>query len=509
MKLSQILSDVQPKPSAGGAVTATANSDPDIANIRFDSRLVGPGDLFVAVRGTQSDGHDFIGAAIRAGAVAVLCEAFPSEFPDGAATIDATSSGSTAPGTAAEGTIFVRVPDSAQALALAASAFYGHPSRRLKLVGVTGTNGKTTIATLLYDLFTALGHKSGLISTVVYRVGAGERPSTHTTPDPLVLNALMRDMVDAGCEYCFMEVSSHSIVQQRIAGLQFAGGLFTNITHDHLDYHGTFAEYIRAKQRFFDALPSAAFALTNIDDRNGEVMLQNSRARRLSYSLRNVADYACRIVESHLDGMLLSLNGTELWVQFIGRFNAYNLTAVYGAARELGVSDGLLLPQMSLLTSVSGRFECIRSSDGRLAVVDYAHTPDALQNVIETINDLRPAGSSLITVVGCGGNRDATKRPVMARIASAGSARAILTSDNPRFEDPSEILAQMRAGLSPDEAQNTLVIADRREAIRTAAALARPGDIILIAGKGHEPYQEVAGVRHHFDDREEVAAALA
>lgn len=469
----------------------TGPQRPGIRCIQFNSRKVEQGDLFVAVRGTQVDGHDYIPDAVAQGAAAIVCETLPA-------------------GDLNPEVSYVLVDDSARALALLAAAYYGHPSRKLKLTGVTGTNGKTTVATLLYDLFTALGHKCGLISTVVYRVGDERIEATHTTPDPLTLNRLMAEMVEAGCEYCFMEVSSHSVVQQRIQGLQFVGGIFTNITHDHLDYHKTFAEYIKAKQGFFTALPKEAFALTNIDDRNGEVMLQNAVARRkATYSLRNVATYHGRIVEEHLDGMQLEMNRQELWVQFIGRFNAYNLTAIYGAAMELGQDSDEVLRIMSTLHPVSGRFEQIRAEDGRLAIVDYAHTPDALQNVIDTINELRKAEAQLITVVGCGGNRDTTKRPVMARVAADCSSRVILTSDNPRFEDPQVILDEMRAGLDTSQMARTLTIADRREAIRTAAALARPGDIILVAGKGHEPYQEVAGVRHHFDDREEVRAAFA
>lgn len=469
----------------------TGPQRPGIRCIQFNSRKVEKGDLFVAVRGTQVDGHDYIPDAIAQGASAIVCETLPADELDPAVS-------------------YVLVDDSAAALALLAAAYYGHPSQKLRLVGVTGTNGKTTIATLLYDLFTALGHRCGLISTVVYRVGEERIESTHTTPDPLTLNRLMAEMVDAGCDYCFMEVSSHSIVQKRIEGLRFTGGIFTNITHDHLDYHKTFAEYIKAKQGFFNALPKEAFALTNIDDRNGEIMLQNSPARRkVTYSLRNVADFHGRIVEEHLDGMEIEMNRQQVWVQFIGRFNAYNLTAIYGAAMELGQESAEVLRILSTLHPVSGRFEQIRAADGRLAIVDYAHTPDALQNVIDTINELRKEGAQLITVVGCGGNRDTTKRPVMAQVAANGSSRVILTSDNPRFEDPQVILDEMRAGLDKAQMARTLTIADRREAIRTAAALARPGDIILVAGKGHEPYQEIAGVRHHFDDREEVRAAFA
>lgn len=462
-------------------------ADPQIEDVTFDSRAAAPGVLFVATRGTQVDSHQFISQAVEAGSTAIVCQELPAEL--------------------AEQVSYILVEDSAAAGATLASARWGHPSRHMKVVGVTGTNGKTTIATLLYDLYTAMGYRVGLLSTVVYRIGEERLDSTHTTPDPVTIARLMARMVDAGCDYCFMEVSSHSIVQQRISGVNFVGGIFTNITHDHLDYHHTFADYIRAKKLFFDNLPAEAFALTNIDDRNGEVMIQNSRARRRSYSLRNVADYHCRLVESHLDGMQLEMNSREMWVQFIGRFNAYNLTAIYGAAIELGADSETVLRLMSTLTPVSGRFEYVRAQDGRLAIVDYAHTPDALQNVISTIGELI-GGGSLITVVGCGGNRDTTKRPVMARVAADGSARVILTSDNPRGEDPAAILSDMRAGLDPVQAARTLTIADRREAIRTAAALATPGDIILVAGKGHEPYQEIHGVRHHFNDCEEVAAAF-
>lgn len=462
----------------------------EVKHVRFDSRAVEPGDLFVAVRGTQVDGHLYIEKAIGQGASVVVLEELPETLnPE---------------------ITYVQVSDSARALALLAAAEYGQPSTKLKLVGVTGTNGKTTIATLLYDLFTALGYTCGLISTVVYRVGERQIDSTHTTPDPLTLNRLMAEMVAAGCEYCFMEVSSHSVVQERIAGLHFVGGIFTNLTHDHLDYHGTFAEYIKAKQGFFNQLPKEAFALTNLDDRNGEVMWQNSPARRkVTYAMRTMADYHCRLIEEHLDGMELELNGTGVWVQFIGRFNAYNLAAIYGAAVELGADKNEVLQVLSTLHPVSGRFELVRAGDGRLGIVDYAHTPDALQNVVDTVNELRKGASQLITVVGCGGNRDAAKRPIMARVAADGSSRAILTSDNPRFEEPEAILADMKAGLDPVQMSKTLVITDRREAIRTACALARPGDIILVAGKGHEPYQEVKGVRHHFDDKEELNAAFA
>ena len=458
----------------------------EVGRLEFDSRKVVPGTLFFATRGTQADGHAYIPAAVAAGAAAVVCEALPAERP--------------------AGVTFVQVPDSTVALGQVASAFYGHPSRRLKLVGVTGTNGKTTTATLLYRMFRKLGYKAGLISTVVYCVDDREIPSTHTTPDSIRLNGMMAEMVEAGCDYCFMEVSSHSLVQHRTAGLTFTGGIFSNITHDHLDYHKTFAEYIRAKKLFFDRLPAGAFALTNTDDRNGMVMVQNTKATVKTYALQSFADFRCRIVETLLDGMLLNLDGSEVWVKFLGRFNAYNLTSVYATALLLGARRDEVLRILSDLTSVDGRFEPIHSKEGVTAIVDYAHTPDALQNVIGTINEIRKKGQKLYVVVGCGGNRDATKRPEMARIAVEGSDMAVLTSDNPRLEEPGAIIEQMKSGLEPGA--RYLAITDRREAIKAAVALARPGDIILVAGKGHETYQDVGGVKHHFDDREEVRAAF-
>ena len=457
-----------------------------VGRLEFDSRKVVPGTLFFATRGTQADGHAYIPAAVAAGAAAVVCEELPAERP--------------------VGVTFVQVPDSTVALGQVASAFYGHPSRRLKLVGVTGTNGKTTTATLLYRMFRRLGYKAGLISTVVYCVDDREIPSTHTTPDSIRLNAMMAEMVEAGCDYCFMEVSSHSLVQHRTAGLAFVGGIFSNITHDHLDYHKTFAEYIRAKKLFFDGLPAGAFALTNADDRNGMVMVQNTKATVKTYALQSFADFRCRIVETLLDGMLLNLDGSEVWVKFLGRFNAYNLTSVYATALRLGARRDEVLRILSDLTSVDGRFEPIHSKEGVTAIVDYAHTPDALQNVIGTINEIRKKDQRLYVVVGCGGNRDATKRPEMAKIAVDGSDMAVLTSDNPRLEEPGAIIEQMKSGLEPGA--RYLAITDRREAIKAAVALARPGDIILVAGKGHETYQDVGGVKHHFDDREEVRAAF-
>ena len=477
--LDELLQGVEVRSLVGDGTVA-------VGRLEFDSRKVVPGTLFFATRGTQTDGHAYIPAAVAAGAAAVVCEELPAERP--------------------AGVTFVQVPDSTVALGQVASAFYGHPSRRLKLVGVTGTNGKTTTATLLYRMFRRLGYKAGLISTVVYCVDDREIPSTHTTPDSIRLNAMMAEMVEAGCDYCFMEVSSHSLVQHRTAGLAFVGGIFSNITHDHLDYHKTFAEYIRAKKLFFDGLPAGAFALTNADDRNGLVMVQNTKATVKTYALQSFADFRCRIVETLLDGMLLNLDGSEVWVKFLGRFNAYNLTSVYATALLLGARRDEVLRILSDLTSVDGRFEPIHSKEGVTAIVDYAHTPDALQNVIGTINEIRKKDQRLYVVVGCGGNRDATKRPEMAKIAVDGSDMAVLTSDNPRLEEPGAIIEQMKSGLEPSA--RYLAITDRREAIKAAVALARPGDIILVAGKGHETYQDVGGVKHHFDDREEVRAAF-
>ncbi len=472
-------------------------SEVSITSVTSDSRAVVAGSLFVAVPGTVSDGHRFIDRAVEAGAVAVLCQVMPQNRK--------------------EGVTYVTVDDTALELGRVASLFYGEPSRKLELVGVTGTNGKTTTATLLYDLFTAMGYKSGLISTVVYRVADQSVASTHTTPDSVSLNALLARMVEAGCRYCFMEVSSHSVVQHRIEGLHFRGGIFTNITHDHLDYHKTFANYIAAKKSFFDTLPADAFALVNTDDRNGMVMVQNTAAKVSRYALKSMADFKCRIIESVFGGMELNIDGRDVWVRFIGHFNAYNLTAVYGAAMLLGADADETLRQMSMLHSVAGRFDYVTSPDGVTAIVDYAHTPDALENVLDTISELRRGDSRIITVVGCGGNRDKTKRPEMAAIALKKSDFLILTSDNPRFEKPEDILGDMCAGLDdscPDTKGRYVVIADRRQAIRTAAAMARggakgEGDIILIAGKGHENYQEIEGVRHHFDDKEEITALFA
>ena len=479
-KLSELLSATTVGELLGDSETA-------IHGLTYDSRAVGAGDCFFAVPGTLRDGHDFIPAAVGAGAAAIVCERIP-EMP--------------APGGA-----HLRRPGAAGAMADMAAAFYDHPSRELRLVGITGTNGKTTTATLLYDLVRALGYRAGLISTVVYRIDGREVEATHTTPDAIRLNALMRGMVDAGCDYCFMECSSHAIVQERTRGLDFAGGIFSNITHDHLDYHKTFAEYIRAKKRFFDALPAGAFALTNADDRNGGVMVQNTAARVHTYSLRAMADFRCKIVEMHLDGMLLRLDGRELWVGLLGRFNAYNLLAVYATACLLGFDREEVLRVLSTLHPVSGRFEILRAANGTSAVVDYAHTPDALENVLRTIEEIRTPAQQLIVVCGCGGDRDRTKRPEMAQIAVRYATTAIFTSDNPRHESPEAILDEMIAGLDPSA--RYLRIADRAEAIRTAVMLARPGDVILVAGKGHETYQIIGDVKHHFDDREEVRKAFA
>ena len=457
-----------------------------VGGLTYDSRAVKPGDCFFAVRGTQADGHAFIPAAVAAGAAAVVCEQLPAD--------------------PAPGVTYVAVPDSAGAMADLAAAFYDYPSRELKLVGITGTNGKTTTATLLYDLVRALGYKAGLISTVVYRIEGREVEATHTTPDSIRLNALMREMSDAGCEFCFMECSSHAIVQERTRGLSFAGGIFSNITHDHLDYHKTFAEYIRAKKRFFDMLPAGSFALTNLDDRNGRVMVQNTAAAVHTYSLRGMADFRCRIVETHLDGMLLRIDGQEVWVGLLGRFNAYNLLAVYGTAVLLGLDRSEVLRVLSTLRPVSGRFEIVRAANGTTAVVDYAHTPDALENVLRTIEEIRTPQQQLLVVCGCGGDRDRTKRPEMAQIAVQYASTAIFTSDNPRHESPEAILDEMVAGLDPGT--RYLRIADRAEAIRTAVMLSHPGDVILVAGKGHETYQIIGDVKHHFDDREEVRRAF-
>ncbi|MEG1904659.1 MAG: UDP-N-acetylmuramoyl-L-alanyl-D-glutamate--2,6-diaminopimelate ligase [Bacteroidales bacterium] len=481
MKLNTLLSRV--------AYTHLEGNDLiQINGIESDSRKIEKGDLFVAVKGTAADGHQYIPTAIERGAAAIVCETLP-EILD-------------------EHVTYVQVADSNLAIALLASAFNGYPSEQLKLVGVTGTNGKTTIATLLYKLFNRLGYKSGLLSTVCNYVVDKEVPATHTTPDPISLNNLLKEMVDAGCEYAFMEVSSHSVAQKRIAGLEFDGGIFTNLTRDHLDYHHTVDAYLKAKKGFFDMLPAKAFALTNLDDKNGMVMLQNTEAKKCTYSMRTLADFKGQIVEDHFDGMMLDINGKEVVTRFVGKFNASNLLAVYGAAIELGAEPEEVLLELSLLTPVAGRFETIRSANGFTAIVDYAHTPDALNNVLTAIHEVLEGRGQVITVVGAGGNRDKGKRPLMAKEAAKASDKVILTSDNPRFEEPNDIIADMAAGLDTSEKRKTLQIADRKEAIRTAIMLAQPGDVILIAGKGHEDYQEIKGEKHHFDDREVVRDIL-
>lgn len=464
------------------------NKDLEISSISFDSRTVENGTLFFAVRGTQVDGHNYIEKAIEKGAIAIVCEQLPAILND---TVT-----------------YIKVDNSAYVLGVSASNFFDNPSKKLKLTGVTGTNGKTTIATLLYRLFTDAGYVCGLLSTIENIVDHEIIPSTHTTPDPIELNALLKKMVNKGCEYAFMEVSSHSVDQDRIAGLEFAGGIFTNLTHDHLDYHKTMANYRNAKKKFFDNLPANAFALTNLDDKNGAVMLQNTRAKRLSYALKHDADFKGVVLESHFDGMMIKVNGTEMFTQLVGGFNASNLLAIYGAAISLGFDKDELLVEISKLKGANGRFDMVHSECGIVGIVDYAHTPDALENVLKTINDVRCHKEMLITVVGCGGNRDTTKRPEMAAVAAKMSDKVILTSDNPRFEDPDEIIRQMKEGLDEEAKRHVLSITNRREAIRTAVALANKGDIILLAGKGHENYQEINGIKNHFDDKEELSEAL-
>ena len=455
-----------------------------ISSVTFDSRKVKKDSLFIATRGTASDGHHYIELAIENGAVAVVCEDLPE--------------------TLNENITYVKVLDSSASLGYIACNFYDNPSEKLKLVGITGTNGKTTTVTLLFNLFRGLGYNVGLLSTVENKINTTVIPSTHTTPDALALNELLAKMVEAGCQFAFMEVSSHAIVQHRITGLKFTGAAFSNITHDHLDYHKTFEEYIRAKKMFFDNLQDDAFALTNKDDRNGSVMLQNTKAKKYSYGLKSVADFKCRVIENHLNGLLLSIDNQEVWVKLIGSFNAYNVLVVYAVALLLKQDRVQVLTTLSNLNSVEGRFQYIKSKNDIVAIVDYAHTPDALKNVLETIKDIRTGNEQVITLVGCGGNRDAAKRPIMAQIACEYSNKIILTSDNPRSEDPEDILNQMQAGISPVEMKKTLRISDRKEAIKTAVAFAKEGDIILIAGKGHEKYQEIKGVKHPFDDFEIV-----
>ena len=482
MELSKLLKNTE-SIAIEGEVTV------DITGVNIDSRRIQPGHLFVAIKGTQVDGHSFIKKAEDLGAVAVLCEDMPAEKK--------------------EGVTYVQVPSTEDAVGPVATLFYGDPTSKLKLVGVTGTNGKTTIATLLYNMFRKMGHKCGLLSTVCNYIEDEAIPTSHTTPDPIELNALLGKMVDAGCEYAFMECSSHAIAQKRIGGLKFTGGLFTNLTRDHLDYHKTFENYRDAKKAFFDALPKTAFAITNADDKNGMFMVQNTKATVKTYSTRSMADFKARILECHFEGMYLEVDGREVGVQFIGKFNVSNLLAVYGAAVMLGKEPEDILLVMSTLKSVSGRLEPIHSPEGYTAIVDYAHTPDALENVLNAIHEVLNGKGKVITVCGAGGNRDKGKRPIMAQEAVKQSDKVIITSDNPRFEEPQDIINDMLAGLNAQQMKKVLSITDRKEAIRTACMLAQKGDVILIAGKGHEDYQEIKGVKHHFDDREVVREIFA
>lgn len=467
------------------------NTTVEITSIQSDSRKVEEGSLFVAVRGTAVDGHTYIKGSVEKGATAILCEEIPAHPEENENPSESNP-------------VFIRVKDSADALGKILSVWYENPSDNLVLVGVTGTNGKTTIATLLYEMFRKMGHKVGLISTVCNYIDGEAIPTEHTTPDPIILHHLMAQMVEAGCEYAFMEVSSHSIDQKRISGLTFDGGIFTNLTRDHLDYHKTVENYLKAKKKFFDDLPATAFALTNADDKAGPVMLQNTAARKLDYSLRTLADFKGKILESHFEGTDMMINGREVMTRFVGRFNAYNLLAVYGAAVSLGKDPEEVLVVLSDLHSVSGRFQTIQSPKGYTAIVDYAHTPDALTNVLNSIHEVLDGNGRVITVVGCGGNRDKGKRPIMAKEACKLSDQLILTSDNPRMEEPDDIIADMAAGLNATDMEHTLCITDRAQAIKTATMLARRGDVILVAGKGHEDYQDVKGVKHHFDDREKL-----
>ncbi len=471
------LKDVLYKVSLNSVVGSTAVA---INNIEFDSRKIGLNDVFVAINGVQSNGHDFIQKAADKGALAIICEVIPEQIVNGIT--------------------YVEVEDTSQALAQMAANFYANPSANLKLIGVTGTNGKTTIASLLYNLFTNAGYKVGLLSTVVVKIADQDFPATHTTPDSLTINKYLEQMNQAGVAYCFMEVSSHGIHQKRTHGLQFAGGIFTNLSHDHLDYHNSFAEYRDVKKRFFDELPKSAFALTNLDDKNGRYMLQNTKAKAASYALKSIADYKAQILENQFSGLLLKINNNELWIKLIGQFNAYNALAIYATADLLGLENLEVLRLLSELESVSGRFQYFITNNNITAIVDYAHTPDALKNVLETINSIRTGNESLFTVVGCGGDRDKNKRPKMGKIAAQLSTTAIFTSDNPRSENPETIIEDIEAGVAPVDFKKTLSITDRKQAIKTACKMANSGDIILIAGKGHETYQEINGERFDFDD---------
>lgn len=459
-----------------------------VTGVSFDSRAVQPGSLFVAVTGTQSDGHVYIDAAIKKGATVIVCQQLPETLQDNIT--------------------YVTVRNSAQALGLIASNFYGNPSERIQLTGVTGTNGKTTTATLLYELFSLLGHRSGLLSTVVNKIVDKNIAATHTTPDPVQLNSLLKQMADEGCTHVFMEVSSHAIDQERISGLRFAGAIFTNITHDHLDYHKTFENYITSKKKLFDELPAESFALVNVDDKRGMVMLQNTSASRRTFGLRKMADFKGRIITNSIEGLELEIDGRDVWFKLIGDFNAYNILGVYGASVLLGKDSDEVLQKLSSLAGVSGRFEVVNPGSRVTVIVDYAHTPDALKNVLETIEQFKSGDTQVITVVGCGGNRDKGKRPVMASIACKHSDKVVLTSDNPRDEDPMEIILEMKQGVMPGEIRKVVVMADREEAIKTACLLAKESDIVLVAGKGHEAYQEIKGVKHPFDDREVVKRML-
>ena len=475
MKLGELLKKVQ-------VVQVTGSQDIEITGVNIDSRMIKEGHIFMAMKGTQTDGHTYIPVAIKNGAIAILCEVLPEELD--------------------KNITYIQVADSEDAVGKIATAFYGDPTNYIELVGVTGTNGKTTIATLLYELFRKFGYKTGLISTVCNYIDGEAIPTEHTTPDPITLNKLLGQMAEEGCKYVFMEVSSHAIDQKRISGLRFAGGIFTNLTRDHLDYHKTVENYLKAKKKFFDDMPKNAFSLTNLDDKNGLVMTQNTRSKVYTYSLRSLSEFKGRILESHFDGMLLDINNKEIFVQFIGRFNASNLLAVYGAAILLGKKEEDVLLALSTLQPVTGRFESMRSPSGYTAIVDYAHTPDALVNVLNAIHDVLEGKGKVITVVGAGGNRDKGKRPIMAKESARLSDRVIITSDNPRFEEPQDIINDMLAGLDSEDRKKTISIADRKEAIRTACMLAEPGDVVLVAGKGHENYQEIKGVKHHFDDKE-------
>ncbi len=465
------------------------STDIEVRAVTMDSRKVQPGTVFIALKGLNADGHDFIPKAVAAGAVAVVCENLPVEtFPE---------------------VTFVKVANASVAMGRMAANFYDNPSDKLKIVGITGTNGKTTIATLLYQLFNSLGYKSGLVSTITNKIGDVQEDALYTTPDVITLNALFARMVQEGCTHCFMEVSSHAIHQNRIAAVKFEGGIFTNITHDHLDYHKTFREYIHAKKNFFDGLEKTAFAITNADDKNGQVMLQNCNARKYSYGLKNMADYHGKVMENTITGLVMHMEGRDVWCKLVGEFNASNLMAIYACCRLLGIESDTALTALSNMDPVEGRFDYFISPEGVMGIIDYAHTPDALENVLATISDMRKGTEKVITVVGCGGNRDAAKRPLMAGIASSHSDKVILTSDNPRFEEPESIIDDMKKGLDPIGMKKTMVVTNRGEAIKVAASLAAQGDIILVAGKGHEKYQEIQGVRYPFDDKLTLSKALA